>query len=96
MMNETEILQRIVGYLSEQFAVSADSITMETSFIGDLNADSLRLIEMAMHVEETLGVRVQDDDIRTLESVGDVVRYVADRMAEAEAEAEKGSAVAVG
>jgi len=40
---------------------------------------------MAMHVEETLGVRVEDADVRTLESVGDVVRYVAVRLAEAEA-----------
>ena len=85
MMSETEIFQQIVGYLSEQFAVPVESIALETSFVGDLHADSLRLIEMAMHVEETLGVRVEDADVRTLESVGDVVRYVAVRLAEAEA-----------
>lgn len=79
-MNDTQILQRIVGYLSEQFAVPAASIAPETTFVGDLNADSLRLIEMAMHIEESLGVRIDDADIRTLESVGDVVRYIAARL----------------
>jgi acyl carrier protein len=83
MMNETEIFQQIQSYLSEQCAVPASSIALETSFVGDLKADSLRLIEMAMHVEETLGVRIEDADVRTLETVGDVVRYVAARLPDA-------------
>jgi acyl carrier protein len=84
MMSENEIFQQIASYLGEQFAIPVESIALETSFVGDLKADSLRLIEMAMHVEESLGVRVEDADVRTLESVRDVVRYVADRLAEAD------------
>jgi acyl carrier protein len=79
-MNEAQIFQRVVGYLSEQFAIPVESIARETTFMGDLNADSLRLIEMAMHIEESMGVRIEDDDVRNLESVGDVVKYVAVRM----------------
>jgi acyl carrier protein len=79
-MNEAQIFQRIAGYLSEQFAVPVESIALGTTFTGDLNADSLRLIEMAMHIEESLHVRIEDGDVRTLESVGDVVRYVRARL----------------
>lgn len=92
MMNDTQIFERIAGYLSEQFAIPAVRISLETTFVGDLNADSLRLIEMAMHVEESMGVRIDDEDVRSLESVGDVVRYVAARLAAAD----KGAASAVG
>lgn len=87
-MSEAQIFQRIVDYLSEQFAVPVESIAPETTFMGDLHADSLRLIEMAMHIEESLGVRIEDEDVRNLESVRDVVRYVSDRLgARAEGEA---------
>ena len=57
-----------------------DSITMQTSFIDDLEADSLDLIELVMAIEEEFGLSIEDQDVGDIKTVGDVVNYISERQ----------------
>ena len=65
------VLERLAELLSEQFGVEAESITLETSFEEDLNADSLDLVEMMMALEEEFDVgEISEETARTLKTAG--------------------------
>jgi acyl carrier protein len=57
--------------------VSQDKVTVEKSFEDDLEVDSLAMVEIAVHAEEMFGVKIPDDAIPRLKTVGDAVNYVA-------------------
>lgn len=56
--------------------VDKESLTMETSFQGDLNADSLDLVELIMELEEHYDLSIPDEDAQDIASIGDAVRYI--------------------
>ena len=56
--------------------VDKESLTMETSFQGDLNADSLDLVELIMELEEHYDLSIPDEDAQDITSIGDAVRYI--------------------
>ena len=60
----------------EQLGVNEEEVTDEASFIDDLGADSLDIVELVMAFEEEFGIDVPDDGAEKLQSVGDVVRYI--------------------
>lgn len=70
------VFEKIRQLLAEQFGVDEDSITMETSFIDDLNADSLDIVELIMVIEEEFEITINDDDVENVKTVGDVVNYI--------------------
>ncbi len=71
------IFEKLQKMLAEQFLVDEDSITMDTAFVDDLNADSLDLVELSMAVEEEFGLpEIAEEEIANLVTVGDVVRYI--------------------
>ena len=71
------ILEKLITIISEQFSVSEDFIDMETSFIDDLGADSLDVVELTMALEEAFDIPEVDDDIvAELQTVGDVFRFI--------------------
>ena len=73
------VFERLRKLISTQFAVSEQSITMETSFVDDLGADSLDVVELTMAIEEEFYVPEFDEDtINGLVTVGDVVRFLSD------------------
>ncbi len=58
-----------------------DAITMQTSFVDDLEADSLDLIEkLVMALEEEFGLSIEDQDVGDIKTVGDVVNYITERQ----------------
>jgi len=75
------VLDKIKMLLADQFAVDEDSITSETSFKEDLNADSLDIVELIMAIEEEFGVTVEDEEAETIETVGDVVSAIKEKLA---------------
>ena len=80
-MSTQEILAKMQELISEQFAVDADEITMETSFEDDLGADSVDLVELIMAMEEEFDVgEVAEDDLAELKTVGDCVNYLAGKL----------------
>ena len=70
------MLEKIIEVAAEELGVEADKITEETSFKEDLAADSLDLFQMVMSLEEEFGVEIPTEDLDSLETVGDVVRYI--------------------
>ena len=73
------IFERLRTLIAEQFAVSENSITMDTSFIDDLGADSLDVVELTMAIEEEFYIpEVDEDTVDRLITVGDVVRFLSE------------------
>ena len=81
-----EVFTMVRGHLAEILEIDDDTITMESTFADDLNADSLALIELVEAIEEevgerTVGFRIEDEDLEDLKTVRDAVDYVCARLA---------------
>ena len=75
------IFEKLCELISEQFGVEADSISMDTTFTDDLVADSLDSVELAMALEEELGVsEMSEEDIAGVSTVGDLVNYLQNKL----------------
>ena len=71
------IFEKLVALIAEQFNVDEDSITMDTSFVDDLNADSVDLMDLSVALEEEFGIEeMGDEDVSSIATVGDVVRFL--------------------
>ena len=71
------MLDRISDIISNILHVSPDvSINEDTSFKGDLRADSFELVELVMALEDEYGIKVDDDELESFETVGDVIEYI--------------------
>lgn len=69
--------EKIIGYVSEQFGVDKDSLSRDTSFVDDLNADSLDVVELSMTIEDEFGIgEISEDDLKNIKTIGDLVDYV--------------------
>ena len=62
--------------IADQLGVDEAEITMESSFIDDLGADSLDTVELVMQLEEEYGLEISDEDAEKIKTVGDVVKYI--------------------
>lgn len=71
-----DIEKTVVDIISEQLGVSVSEITLEKSFVEDLDLDSLDLTEMLMSLEEVFGYSISEQDAASLRTVGDVVKYI--------------------
>ena len=79
-MTMEEIFKTMQDLIAEQFAIDADEISMDSSFVDDLGADSVDLVELVMAMEEEFEVgEIQEDDLSTLKTVGDAVNYIASK-----------------
>ena len=73
-----DIFQAMQSLVSEQFSVDRESVTMETAFEEDLGADSVDIVELVMGIEEEFEVSLtEEEELKELKTVGDVVNYVA-------------------
>ena len=73
------IFERLRALIAEQFAVNENSITMETSFMDDLGADSLDVVELTMAIEEEFYIpEVDEETVTGLVTVGDIVRFLSE------------------
>ncbi len=75
------IFEKLVALIAEQFNVDEDSITMDTSFVDDLNADSVDLMDLSVALEEEFGIEeMGDEDVSSIVTVGDVVHFLQSRL----------------
>ncbi len=72
-------LEQVKKILAEQFSMSEDDINMETSFVEDIGADSLDLVELVMALEQEFDLEIDDDEVEKIKTVGDAVRYIKDK-----------------
>jgi len=68
--------QRVEAIIVEQLGISRDEVTPEASFIDDLGADSLDIVELVMAMEEEFDVEIPDDDAEKIQSIGDAINYL--------------------
>ena len=80
-MSSEEIFDKVKEIIIEQLGVTESSITMEASFIDDLGADSLDIVELIMALEEAFDIEIPDADAEKVATVGDVVDYIKDHIA---------------
>jgi len=72
----TEIEEKVIRVVSEQLSVDSSELSRETSFINDLNADSLDTVELVMELEDQFGVSIPDEDAEKIQTIGDAIKYV--------------------
>lgn len=75
------IFEKLAALVAEQFNVDVDSITMDTSFSDDLNADSVDIVDLSMALEEEFGIEeVEEDEASSIITVGDLVRFLQNKI----------------
>ena len=80
-MTMEEIFKTMQDLIAEQFAIDADEISMESSFVDDLGADSVDLVELVMAMEEEFDIgEIDEEDLTSLKTVGDCVRYINSKL----------------
>ena len=70
------MFEKVKKIIVEQLGVEEDEITMESSFIDDLGADSLDIVELIMALEEEFDLEIPDSEAEKISTVGDVVDYI--------------------
>jgi len=76
-LSEEEIRGKIIDIVSDQMGAEKAEITMETSFVNDLNADSLDTVELVMEFEDQFELSIPDDEAEKISTVGKAVEYIA-------------------
>lgn len=79
-MSSEEILEKVKAIIVEQLGVTDSSVTMEASFIDDLGADSLDIVELVMAIEEEFDIEIPDSDAEKVVTVEDVVEYIKENV----------------
>ncbi|WP_462137762.1 acyl carrier protein [Candidatus Mycalebacterium sp.] len=77
---ETEMVGKIKGMIAQQFGKSTDEIELEQSFIDDLGADSLDLVELVMTIEDEFGIEILDEDVEKIITVQDAVSFIKEKQ----------------
>ncbi|CAM3217441.1 acyl carrier protein [Stackebrandtia soli] len=76
MSTRAEILEGLGDILEEVAGVNPDDATEDKNFTDDLDVDSLSMVEVVVAAEEKFSVKIPDDDVQTLKTVGDAVNYI--------------------
>ena len=75
-MTMEDIFKTMQDLIAEQFAIDADEISMDSSFVDDLGADSVDLVELVMAMEEEFDIEIADDDAQKILKVQDAISYI--------------------
>ena len=74
-----DVFEKVKEITAEQLDVDESSITLDTSFINDLEADSLALVQLIMALEEEFDMEIPDEEVDDISTVGDAVNYIHSR-----------------
>lgn len=75
-----ELETRVTDLIVEQLGVSKEEAALKASFIDDLGADSLDIVELVMSLEEEFDVEIPDEDAEKIQTIGDAVSYLKERL----------------
>jgi acyl carrier protein len=71
-----ETTEQVIGIVSEKLGVDKDKVKPDASFVGDLGADSLDMVELLMNLEDNFKMTIPDEDAENIKTVGDAVKYI--------------------
>lgn len=71
--------EKVIAIVSEQLGVPVEEINRGSSFVDDLKADSLDVVELVMEFEDTFGITIPDDDYEKIRTVGDAIDYIEEK-----------------
>ncbi len=75
-MSEQDVEDKVIQIITEQLGVDKESVTRESSFVNDLNADSLDMVELVMELEEQFELNIPDEDAEKITTVGEAISHV--------------------
>ncbi|MEM1061410.1 MAG: acyl carrier protein [Planctomycetota bacterium] len=75
--------EEVIAIVSDQLNVPAEEVTAASSFVDDLKADSLDLVELVMEFEDRFEVSIPDEDYEKIKTVGDAVNYIKEKVGDA-------------
>lgn len=75
-MSENEIFEKLKTIVVNELGASEENVTMEATFVDDLAADSLDIVELVMNIEEEFDLEIPDTDAEKIVTIGDVVKYI--------------------
>lgn len=75
-----DIFERVKNIIVEQLDVDEDQVTLEASFVDDLDADSLDVVELVMEFEDEFDLEIADEEAEQIVTVGDAVDYINSRV----------------
>ena len=76
------MFEKVKEIIADKLSINEDEITMDSSFLEDLNADSLDIVELITALEDELDMEIPDEDAEGFVTVGDVVKYVKSHVEE--------------
>ena len=76
MATKTDIQAELANIVEEIAGIPADSVQLDKEFINDLDVDSLSMVEIVVAAEEKFDVRIPDDEVKKLKTVGDAVDFI--------------------
>ncbi|MGN1299108.1 MAG: acyl carrier protein [Candidatus Scatovivens sp.] len=79
-MSTEEVFERVKKIIMEQLGAVDTAVTMDASFLDDLGADSLDIVELVMALEEEFDIEIPDTDAEKVVTVGDVVEYIKENV----------------
>ncbi|NHM27552.1 acyl carrier protein [Desulfofundulus sp. TPOSR] len=79
-MKRLSVFEKVKAIIVEQLGVDESEVTMEASFIEDLGADSLDIVELVMALEEEFDLTIPDEDAEKIRTVGEAVRYIQEHL----------------
>ncbi len=71
-----ELKSKVIGIIAEQLGIEEEEIKLEASFVDDLGADSLDIVELVMALEEEYNIEIPDEDAEKIKTVQDAITYI--------------------
>lgn len=79
-MDQDQVFNTIKGIIVEHLGVGEAQVNLQATFVDDLGADSLDIVELIMALEEKFGTEISDDDAQKISTVNDAVQYIVDHQ----------------
>ncbi|MGQ9779893.1 MAG: acyl carrier protein [Bacillota bacterium] len=75
-----DVFEKVKEIIVEQLGVDEEEVTLQASFVDDLGADSLDIVELVMALEEEFDMEIPDEDAEKIVTVGDAVNYIKEKI----------------